>query len=151
VSKIHGQIFIAQPAEAVFDFVADERNEPRYNSRMTRMVMTTPEPIHEGSRFAGSVKSRGRDLDLTLEFTEFQRPVSLRSRTVMSSNQVLGGLTFEQVNGGTVMSWSWEIRLSGFTQLFTPLVGRLGKRQELGIWTNLKDLLENTDLAPGNQ
>jgi len=147
VSKVHGQIFIARPREAVFDFVADERNEPSYNPRMTRMVMTTPEPIHEGSRFEGSVTSRGRDVDFSLEFTEFSRPSSLRSRTVMSSGQVLGGLTFEQVDGGTHMTWSWEIRLSGFTRLFAPLVRYLGKRQELGIWTSLKDLLENMDSA----
>ena len=114
---------------------------------MTRMVMTTPEPIHEGSRFEGSVKSLGRELDLTLEFTEFERPASLRSRTAMSSSQVLGGLTFEQVDGGTVMSWSWEIRLSGFTRLFTPFVGYFGKRQELDIWTSLKDLLDDTDFV----
>jgi len=29
--RIDGQIVIARPVEEVFDFVADERNEPRYN------------------------------------------------------------------------------------------------------------------------
>jgi hypothetical protein len=31
---IQGEIIIQRPAEEVFDFVADERNEPRYNPRM---------------------------------------------------------------------------------------------------------------------
>ena len=34
---IKGQIVIDRPVEEVFDFVADERNEPRYNPRMRRV------------------------------------------------------------------------------------------------------------------
>src|SRR5213080_4053053 len=33
---IEGEITIARPATAVFDFAADQRNEPRYNPRMAR-------------------------------------------------------------------------------------------------------------------
>lgn len=126
MSTIRGKIFIARPAETVFDFVADQRNEPRFNPRMTSVAMTTPEPLGEGSRFAGSVRSGGRDLDIAIEFTQFQRPTSLRSRTVMSSSEVLGGLTFEPANGGTVMSWTWDLRLRGLARLFAPLAGLLG-------------------------
>ena len=32
--RINGEIIIERPADAVFDFCADERNEPRYNPRM---------------------------------------------------------------------------------------------------------------------
>ena len=32
---------IARPVEEVFDFVADERNEPRYNPRMLRAEKLT--------------------------------------------------------------------------------------------------------------
>jgi hypothetical protein len=34
VLRIGGEIFINRPVEEVFDFVADARNEPRYNPRM---------------------------------------------------------------------------------------------------------------------
>ena len=33
---IEGEIIIARPAAQVFDFAADQRNEPRYNPRMAR-------------------------------------------------------------------------------------------------------------------
>jgi hypothetical protein len=32
--RVEGEIVINRPVEEVFDFVADERNEPRYNSRI---------------------------------------------------------------------------------------------------------------------
>jgi hypothetical protein len=31
MADINGEIIIHRPVEEVFDFVADERNEPRYN------------------------------------------------------------------------------------------------------------------------
>jgi hypothetical protein len=40
--KIQGQTTIACPVIEVFDFVADERNEPKYNSRMDRVEKVTP-------------------------------------------------------------------------------------------------------------
>ena len=36
MAKIAGEIIIGRPVEAVFDFAADQRNEPRYNPRMIR-------------------------------------------------------------------------------------------------------------------
>jgi hypothetical protein len=36
MTRIEGEIVINRPLEEVFDFVADERNEPRYNPRMLR-------------------------------------------------------------------------------------------------------------------
>ena len=34
--RVTGEIVIEWPIEQVFDFVADERNEPLYNPRMVR-------------------------------------------------------------------------------------------------------------------
>jgi uncharacterized protein YndB with AHSA1/START domain len=36
--RVAGDILIGRSVEAVFDFVADERNEPRYNPRLGRAV-----------------------------------------------------------------------------------------------------------------
>ena len=35
MAYVEGEIFIRRPPEEVFDFVADERNEPRYNPYLT--------------------------------------------------------------------------------------------------------------------
>jgi hypothetical protein len=43
--RIEGQIVINRPVEEVFDFVADERNEPRYNPRMRRAEKISEGPI----------------------------------------------------------------------------------------------------------
>jgi hypothetical protein len=49
VALIEGEILIRRPVGVVFDFAADERNEPRYR-QMTSAELLTPEPIGNGSR-----------------------------------------------------------------------------------------------------
>jgi hypothetical protein len=65
----------------------------------------------------------------------------------MSAVDIDGGLTFEPVAGGTRMSWSWRVRPSGPLRLLGPLGARLGRRQEQGILTGLKNQLEEAGPA----
>ena len=57
---IEGEIVIKRPLEEVFDFVADERNEPRYNPQMRRVELVTPGPIGLGTRFRVEMTRMGR-------------------------------------------------------------------------------------------
>ena len=53
-----------------------------------------------------------------------------------------GSLTFDPVSEGARIRWSWEVETRGVLRLLCPLVARMGRRQELKIWTNLKQPLE---------
>jgi hypothetical protein len=57
---IEGEITIARPAETVFDFAADQRNEPRYNPRMVRAEKVTGGPVGNGTVFRSAVRAAGR-------------------------------------------------------------------------------------------
>jgi hypothetical protein len=52
-------------------------------------------------------------------------------------------LTFDAVPDGTRLRWSEQVRLKGGLRLLTPLVIRLGRRQEQAIWTRMKRQLES--------
>ena len=60
MARIDGEIMINRPVEEVFDFVADERNEPRYNPRMLSAEKLSPGPVGLGSRFRAVLQSRPR-------------------------------------------------------------------------------------------
>jgi hypothetical protein len=144
-----GEIVIRRPIEEVFDFVADERNEPRYNHQMTAAELLTPEPIGPGSRFQAELRMRGRPIDLTVEFTRFERPRVLGSISHARprgrrgrSMRTEGALIFEPVPAGTRMRWSWQVETPGPMKLISPLVIVIGRRQERRIWGQLKRLLE---------
>jgi hypothetical protein len=62
--------------------------------------------------------------------------------------QTAGALTFAGDGDGTVMSWDWQVRPTGWMRMLGPLSGPLGGRMERRIWTSLKRYLENTVARP---
>jgi hypothetical protein len=143
VAQIEGEITIDRTLDAVFDFVADERNEPRFNPQMTSVDKLSEGEIGLGTQFRAEVVSGGRPLSMVIEFVGFERPHRLGSRTTMSGMVILGELTFEAAGeSGTRMRWAWEMHPSGAMRLLKPLVILMGRRQERAIWTSLKRCLE---------
>jgi uncharacterized membrane protein len=140
--RIEGQVVIDRPVEEVFDLVADERNEPRFNSRMRRVEKIVTGPIGVGTRFRAETTSMGRTVPMVIELTGYERPRRLASTTHVSSMELEGALTFDPVPGGTRMRWAWDVQPHGPLKLMPPLVARMGRRQEQRIWTALKFLLE---------
>lgn len=144
---IEGSTTIARPVEDVFDFVADERNEPRYNPQMTGVEKLTPGPIGKGTQWSATVDSRGRPLEMVLEVTDYDRPSRLVSTTTMAAAHIQGSLTFEPGPAGTVMRWSWDLRPKGAFRLLAPLFAAQGRRQEAAIWAGLKRVMEDDEPA----
>ncbi len=145
MARIHGDIMIERPVEAVFDFVADERNEPRFNPQMASSSLESSEPIGEGSRFRATFRSGGRLVPMTVEFTHYDRPHRLGSRSYTRAMMTEGELTFAPDGSGTRMHWSWEVQVRGPLRLADALVARLGDLQERQTWGNLKKLLEEDE------
>lgn len=151
--RIEGDIVIQRPIEEVFDFVADERNEPRYNPQMTRAEKVSPGPIGLGTKFKSVMNGVGGRAEMTIEFTEFERR-RIAEITHLSNMDIKGALLFDPVPEGTRMTWLWDIEPRGFYRLLGLLVRRMGERQERAIWTGLKWFLESqqtnvTSQVPG--
>ena len=141
---IKGEIVIDRPVGEVFDFVADERNEPRFNPQRRRAEKISDGPIGAGTRFRAEMISMGRPVEMEIEFTGFERPRRLASTTHMSSMDVRYALTFEPVPEGTRMRWSGDLEPRGILKLMGPIVARMGRGQESRIWAGLKQLLEES-------
>jgi hypothetical protein len=139
MANVSGEILIERPVEEVFDFVADQRNEPIYNPRMQQSEKITDGPIGVGTQFRATARSGRRGVEMLIEVTEFQRPSRFGARTTMSS--------FDPVDGATRMTWSWRVSPRGPLRLLGPLVARIGRRQERAIWTGLKAQMEGSGPA----
>ena len=77
MAHIAGELVINRPVDEVFDFVADERNEPRYNPRIRRAEKLSPGPIGRGTRFRAEAVTLGRTVGMTSEYTAYERPKRL--------------------------------------------------------------------------
>ena len=140
--SIEGEIEIHRPVDEVFDFVADERNEPRYNPRLRRVQKITPGPVALGTVFRAETTTMGRTVAMTIEITAYERPNLLASHTHLTTMDIQGTLTFESIPAGTQMGWLWHLEPHGALSLMTPFLTRIGRRQEKVVWDNLKKLLE---------
>lgn len=144
-----GHIVIGRPVEGVFDFVADGRNEPKYNPELLRSELITDGPIGIGSRFAAVHTGRRRPVEMVVELTEYERPRRLGYTTRLPRFGVRGLLTFEPIGSSTRMRWDWDLRPEGFARLATPLMKAIGTRQERACWQGLKRYLEAGDASVG--
>jgi Polyketide cyclase / dehydrase and lipid transport len=128
--------------DVVFDYVADQSNEPQYNPRMVRAEKITPGPVGKGTRFRSAVVSMGRTAEMLIECTGYERPRLLESATEMQQADISYTLRFEPAAAGTRMRWSGQVRPKGIFRLLGPVITWLGIRQEQRIWAALKRHLE---------
>lgn len=79
MTRIAGEITIDAPVSEVFDLVADERNEPRYNPRIVRAEKLSRGPVGGGSRFVVEPKRLGATDTMTLVWSTSDRAGSTTS------------------------------------------------------------------------
>jgi carbon monoxide dehydrogenase subunit G len=142
MGRIEGEFLIGQPVDVVFDYVADQSNEPQYNPQMVRAEKITVGPVGRGTRFRSAVASRGRPAEMLIECTGYDRPKLFATATTMAQAEISYTLRFEPVAAGTRMRWSGQVRPKGALRLLGPLIAWMGIRQEQRIWASLKEHLE---------
>jgi hypothetical protein len=142
VVRITGEIEIGRPVDVVFDYVADQTNEPRYNPQMVRSEKITAGPVRKGTQFRSAVAPMGRTADMLIECTAYDRPALFASTTTMQQAAIYYTLTFAPTPTGTRMRWSGQVRPKGVYKLLGPMITWMGTRQERRIWSSLKAHLE---------
>ena len=142
MARIEGEIVIGRPVDAVFDYVADQSNEPQYNPQMVRAEKITPGRVGKGTQFRSAVASMGRTAEMLIECTGYDRPKLLATTTTMAQADISYTLTFEPAPAGTRMRWSGQVQPKGAFRLLGPVITRVGIRQEERIWASLKKHME---------
>jgi hypothetical protein len=135
-----GETFIKRPAEEIFDFVADERNN--YDPSFRRTEILTEGPIGVGTKFKSENIGTKDTVPMTVEITEYERPTKLSSITRLDTMDVHNTLVLEPKDDGTLLHWSSGLAPRGVYKLLYPVVALAGKRQSARIWENLKHTLE---------
>jgi uncharacterized protein YndB with AHSA1/START domain len=69
---------IDRPIDAVFAFLADGENDPRFSSRVQEIHKTTDGPPGVGTVYRSTVKDAGMTTKREFELTEFEAPTRIR-------------------------------------------------------------------------
>src|SRR5437588_5608392 len=97
-----GSAVIDRPIDAVFAFLADGTNDPKFSPRVQAIRKTTEGPIGVGTVFESTVKDAGMKTSRSFELTEFESPTKI-GWTERSKNLVTvpaGGYDLEDAGDG---------------------------------------------------
>ena len=86
--RFEGTTVIDRPIEAVFAFLSDGTNDPKFSPRVLEIAKTTDGPVGVGTIYKSTVKDAGVKTHREFKITEFEPPTKIRWSEI-STNQVM--------------------------------------------------------------
>ncbi|MEV5103785.1 SRPBCC family protein [Streptomyces massasporeus] len=100
--QFEATVEINRPVEAVFDYLADGRNDPQFSPRVLKIERIPDGPTAVGTVFRSTVKDAGMKTGREFRITDLEAPVRIRWAEV-SKNSVTaseGGYDLEPMSDG---------------------------------------------------
>ncbi|MFD9981459.1 SRPBCC family protein [Streptomyces massasporeus] len=100
--QFEATVEIDRPVEAVFDYLADGRNDPQFSPRVLKIERVPDGPTAVGTVFRSTVKDAGMKTGREFRITDLEAPVRIRWAEV-SKNSVIadeGGYDLEPMSDG---------------------------------------------------
>jgi uncharacterized protein YndB with AHSA1/START domain len=135
--RVTATTLIACPPGRVFDTLADLRNEPQWNSRVSNAELRSDEPIELGSRF--SIVNGGKPYDVTI--TTFERPSRLVFEASGQPDLTIEHTLTPSVEG-TDLESDFDFRPTGALKLLFSLLAPVIRRNVPKQYASLKALCE---------
>jgi uncharacterized membrane protein len=139
---IEHSIEIRRPVEAVFAFVSDFRNSPRWQGPIQEAHVTPDGPPAVGTKVTQVASFLGVKLEPTSEITALEPNRSLSMKGSSSPLSVEGTYRFEAVGEGTRLTNTLQVEPGGLFKVAGPLFASQLKKQVEGDAQRLKELLE---------
>jgi uncharacterized protein YndB with AHSA1/START domain len=128
---------IACPPEEVFDLLADLRNDPQWNSRVSSAELRSPEPIGLGSRFA--IVNGGTAYDVTI--SGYERPSRLELEA-KGNPELTIACTLTPTGDATELEGDFDFRPRGALKVVFPLLAPVIRRDVPKQYASFKALCE---------
>lgn len=113
---------VTKPADAVFDFLSDHANNPRWQTGMESCTWTTPPPIDVGSCYDQVARFLGREIRTSFEVVAHEpgRSITIESRSGPLDLRITR--TVESVGGRTHVNAVIQGTPTGPMRLLEPLM-----------------------------
>lgn len=145
--KIKVNTLIRRPVAAVFAYVTDVANFPRWSGDLVKESrQTTPGPIRRGATFVQTNQFLGRPFETRFEVVEYEPDRKFCVQNTIRGLVFVGCYLFDEEAGGTRLTNAAELDVSGFFSLMGALLIQQIRRQTESNLANLKALLES-DMA----
>jgi len=135
--RLRASAHIDCPPEKVFDTLADVRNDPEWNSRVSSAELQTAEPIGLGSQFA--MVNGGVSYEVTIATHERPGRLILEAQ---GKPELTIAYILTPVDGGTSLDSEFDFRPTGAQKVVFALARPLISREITKQFAGLKALCE---------
>lgn len=142
MKKVEVRVRIARAPEHVFAYATTVQTMPAWRGDVSEAEQLTDGPLAVGTRIRAGGKVLGRSIGLVIEVMELEPGARFAYRPVSGPLRTHNVYTFEPDAGGTLVTLTDEIELSGIFGLFEPLMARMVRRQYGTNLGRLKAILE---------
>jgi uncharacterized protein YndB with AHSA1/START domain len=134
---------IERPVEAVFDYVSEPVNFPRWNSAVQSVQETSAGADGVGATYRMERELPDGRAENDLEVVEVNRPSLFVIRTTSGPTPFQYRYVLADEEGGTLLQLAAEVELGGLAGALGPLASRVVKRGVDSNFADLKRILES--------
>jgi uncharacterized protein YndB with AHSA1/START domain len=134
---------IKRPIEAVFSFLTNASNHPKWDALSISMETQGDGVWHQGMTFREVRKIGGRNTEVSSKIAVFEPNRRMEIQSITGPN-FHGTWIFEPTDTGTRLLYTAEMQLNGVMRLLEPLIAGQFKKQLEDNFANLKRVLEQT-------
>jgi hypothetical protein len=137
-------IVINRPTAEVFDYVMEISHDAQWRTGVVEAAYTSDEPIGVGTTGFDRISANGREMVAT--WTVFEYKPGILARWTLDSGPIRGSGAYicEQSGDGTRFTLEADAKPAGWYWLLSPIIGMIGRRQNLAAVQKLKAILEGT-------
>jgi carbon monoxide dehydrogenase subunit G len=137
--RVEKEVPVDRPAEEVFDFLADVRNEERWNPNVIAIETESDGPLAVGGMFEGVYRRGGR---MRFELVEAVRPSRLVFRGGGRQMALVATLELERAGSATRVRMKGQMEPHGPLRLLAPLMRKPIERQYEQVAESFRKVVE---------
>ncbi len=138
---IKESVEIKRPVDEVFAYTTDANNWPKWQP-FPDAEQTSQGPVGVGTTFKGSIHLMGRTMEWTAKAVEYELNKKLGKDIISGPLANEQRNTYESIEGGTRFTIQYDVNVSGFMKLFSPMMMSSLRKALIKALGNLKGILE---------
>jgi len=114
--------------EEAFDYLSDFSTASEWDGNTVSSELISGDPKSVGAKYRVVTKFGGREMTLTYETVELDRPNRVVLESGNSSTDITDTMTFEATSTGTDVTYDANVAPKGLTKLLDPVLTLVFKR-----------------------
>jgi len=140
--RFEESMVINRPVDEVWDYLTHVENMPKWDRGVLEARQTSEGPASVGSTVQVRRQMLGRQRIAEFRLSEYAPNTRLALEAKRGHMTAQSRFTFEAVAGGTRLTQTSEIELSGWVKLLTPILIPMLRRDGREDFANLKRILD---------